>query len=205
MFGIVWPCVSPEVKPSLMKEAKDAFVEDLKCVVQELLPQLGPSFVLVDSSFGPGSALAWHLRPYLSGALIINAHLFKAPDFDSTELAQKIRKRMAFLGEKYASKDRDAILSLLPDFMYPTGGAEGVEETKEMYWLAMEEASANFWEMAGLQPSWNFEHLTGMFTELPEWPRDSPPVVLAASDQAPLVVVGEARSLQTSAMTEPEG
>ncbi|CAJ1454863.1 unnamed protein product [Effrenium voratum] len=175
-----------------MKEGKDAFVEDLKCVVQELLPQLGPSFVLVDSSFGPGSALAWHLRPYLSGALIINAHLFKAPDFDSTELAQKIRKRMAFLGEKYASKDRDAILSLLPDFMYPTGGAEGVEETKEMYWLAMEEASANFWEMAGLQPSWNFEHLTGMFTELPEWPRDSPPVVLAASDQAPLVVVGEA-------------
>ncbi|CAE7942244.1 Clcn3, partial [Symbiodinium sp. KB8] len=125
-------------------------------------------------------------------ALIINVHLFKAPDFDETELAQKIKKRMAFLGETYGSRDYDKILPLLSDFTYPTGGAEGMEQIKAGYQKALDNASDNFWDLARLQPSWNFAKLTPIFSSMQEWPLQSPPVVLAASDQAPLVVVGEA-------------
>ncbi|CAE7410746.1 Clcn3 [Symbiodinium pilosum] len=181
------------VKPELLQsdDPRD-FQDDLLAVVQALLPQLGDRFVLVDSSFGPGTFLAWELRRLLLGVLIINVHLFKAPNFDETELAQKIKKRMAFLGETYGSRDYDKILPLLSDFTYPTGGPEGMEEIKSSYKDALDAASDNFWELARLQPSWNFAKLTPTFTSLPEWPLQSPPVILAASDQAPLVVVGEA-------------
>ena len=64
---------------------------------------------------------------------------------------------MVFLGETYGKRDYEAILQLLPDFMYPTGGASGVEETKAAYKIALEAASHNFWQMAMLQPSYNFE------------------------------------------------
>eukprot|EP00438_Fugacium_kawagutii_P001579 Skav221821 [mRNA] locus=scaffold885:83026:93233:+ [translate_table: standard] len=191
-FVKIWALNEDSVKPGLLTEGPEAFMKDLSAVVQALLPELGQKFVLVDSSFGLGTFLAWELRPFLSGLLIINVHLFNAPDFEQTDLAQKIRKRMAYLGETYGKKDYEAILTLLPDFMYPTGGAEGVEETKQAYRKALENASANFWEMARLQPSHNFEHTTSVFTSLPPWPLESPPVLLAASDQAPLVVVGEA-------------
>ena len=83
-------------------------------------------------------------------------------------------------------------------FYVSYGWAVGLEETKATYKEALEAASPNFWEMAMLQPSYNFEHITSMFTSLHVWPIESPPVVLAASDQAPLVVVGEAmQRLQT--------
>ena len=188
----IWALNEDSVKPGLLGEGLEPFMKDLRSVVQALLPELGPKFVLVDSSFGPGTFLAWELRPFITGFLIINVHLFNAPDFEQTDLAQKIRKRMAYLGETYGKRDYDSILTLLPDFMYPTGGASGVEDTKRKYKEALEGASANFWEMAMLQPSYNFEHTTGMFTSLPVWPLESPPVLLASSDQAPLVVVGEA-------------
>ena len=188
----IWALNEDSVKPGLLGEGLEPFMKDLRSVVQALLPELGPKFVLVDSSFGPGTFLAWELRPFITGLLIINVHLFNAPDFEQTDLAQKIRKRMAYLGETYGKRDYDSILTLLPDFMYPTGGASGVEDTKRKYKEALEGASANFWEMAMLQPSYNFEHTTGMFTSLPVWPLESPPVLLASSDQAPLVVVGEA-------------
>ena len=191
-FVKVWALNEDSVKPGLLGEGLEPFMKDLRSVVQALLPELGPKFVLVDSSFGPGTFLAWELRPFITGLLIINVHLFNAPDFEQTDLAQKIRKRMAYLGETYGKRDYDSILTLLPDFMYPTGGASGVEDTKRKYKEALEGASANFWEMAMLQPSYNFEHTTGMFTSLPVWPLESPPVLLASSDQAPLVVVGEA-------------
>ena len=191
-FVQIWAVTEDSVKPSLLKEGPEAFMNDLRSVVNGLLPLLGEKFVLVDSSFGPGTFLAWELHEKLMGALIINTHLFNAPDFEQTDLAQKIRKRMAFLGETYGNRDIDAITTLVSDFMYPTGGATGVEETKTHYKDALLDASDNFWEMARLQPSYNFEHLTGVFTSLPEWPSKSAPVVLAASDQAPLVVVGEA-------------
>ena len=193
----IWAVNEDSVKPSLLKHGPEAFMEDLKAVVTAVVPYLQGDFVLVDSSFGPGTFLAWELRSMLKGVLIINAHLFNAPDFEKTEMADKIRRRTAYLGETYGKQDYDTILTLLPDFMYPTGGAEGVEATKLKYKAALETASKNFWEMAKLQPSYNFEHMTSMFTSLPEWPLSSPPVVLAASDQAPLVVVGEAmRRLQ---------
>ena len=191
-FVKIWAVNEDSVKPGLLKEGPEAFMKDLSNLVQALLPELGPKFVLVDSSFGPGTFLAWELRPFLAGLLIINVHLFNAPDFEQTDLAQKIRKRMAYLGETYGKQDYEAILTLLPDFMYPTGGPSGLEETKATYKEALEAASPNFWEMAMLQPSYNFEHITSMFTSLHVWPIESPPVVLAASDQAPLVVVGEA-------------
>ena len=198
----IWAITEDSVKPGLLKEGPDAFMQDLRNVVHALLPLLGEKFVLVDSSFGPGTFLAWELHSKLTGAMIINTHLFNAPDFEQTELAQKIRKRMAFLGETYGKRDYDAILTLVSDFMYPTGGAEGVEETKLRYKEALEEASPNFWKMSMLQPSYNFDHLTGVFTSLPEWPSISPPVVLAASDQAPLVVVGEAMQRLQQIMPE---
>ena len=109
---------------------------------------------------------------------------------------------MAFLGKTYGKRDYEAILQLLPEFMYPTGGASGVEETKAAYKIALEAASHNFWQMAMLQPSYNFEHITSMFTSLPVWPLGSPPVLLAASDQAPLVVVGEAMQRLQQIMPE---
>ena len=99
---------------------------------------------------------------------------------------------MAFLGETYGSRDYDKILPLLSDFTYPTGGAEGMEQIKAEYKNALDSASDNFWDLARLQPSWNFAKLTPTFASMQEWPLQSPPVVLAASDQAPLVVVGEA-------------
>ena len=182
------------VKPELLQDDNpQVFQDDLLAIVHALLPQLGDRFVLVDSSFGPGTFLTWRLRQHLQGALIINVHLFKAPDFDETELAQKIKKRMAFLGETYGSRDYDKILPLLSDFTHPTGGAEGMEEIKQNYKTALDTASDNFWDLARLQPSWNFAKLTPTFASMPQWPlEDSPPVVLASSDQAPLVVVGEA-------------
>ncbi|CAE6911075.1 Clcn3 [Symbiodinium sp. CCMP2592] len=192
-FVKIWAINEDSVKPALLEDDNPrVFQDDLLAVVHGLLPQLGDSFVLVDSSFGPGTFLTWELRPFLQGALIINVHLFKAPDFDETELAQKIKKRMAFLGETYGSRDYDKILPLLSDFTYPTGGAEGMEEIKANYKNALDSASDNFWDLARLQPSWNFAKLTPTFASMQEWPLQSPPVVLAASDQAPLVVVGEA-------------
>ena len=192
-FVKIWAINEDTVKPELLQsDDPRVFQDDLLAVVQALLPQLGDRFVLVDSSFGPGTFLAWELRRLLLGVLIINVHLFKAPNFDETELAQKIKKRMAFLGETYGSRDYDKILPLLSDFTYPTGGPEGMEEIKSSYKDALDAASDNFWELARLQPSWNFAKLTPTFTSLPEWPLQSPPVILAASDQAPLVVVGEA-------------
>ena len=192
-FVKIWAINEDTVKPELLEgEDPRMFQDDLLAVVHSLLPQLGEGFVLVDSSFGPGTFLAWDLRPFLVGALIVNVHLFKAPDFDETELAQKIKKRMAFLGETYGSRDYDKILPLLSDFTYPTGGAEGMQEIRDRYKAALEKASDNFWDLARLQPSWNFAKLTPTFTSMPEWPLQSPPVVLASSDQAPLVVVGEA-------------
>ena len=192
-FVKIWAIYEDTVKPELLQEDNPrVFQDDLLAVVHALLPQLGDRFVLVDSSFGPGTFLTWELRPFLQGALIINVHLFKAPDFDETELAQKIKKRMAFLGETYGSRDYDKILPLLSDFTYPTGGAEGMEQIKAGYQKALDNASDNFWDLARLQPSWNFAKLTPIFSSMQEWPLQSPPVVLAASDQAPLVVVGEA-------------
>ena len=98
-FVKVWALNEDSVKPGLLGEGLEPFMKDLRSVVQALLPELGPKFVLVDSSFGPGTFLAWELRPFITGLLIINVHLFNAPDFEQTDLAQKIRKRMAYLGE----------------------------------------------------------------------------------------------------------
>ena len=125
------------------------------------------------------------------GALIFNVHLFMAPDFDGTEPAKKIKNRMAKLGEYFDQRDMDNILGVLPDFMYPTGGADGVEATKKAYAEALSSASEKFWKLSALQPSWNFDHLTTILSSQEEWHMDSPPVVLACSDQAPLVVVSE--------------
>ena len=129
-FVKIWAVNEDSVKPGLLKEGPEAFMKDLSNLVQALLPELGPKFVLVDRSFGPGTFLAWELRPFLAGLLIINVHLFNAPDFEQTDLAQKIRKRMAYLGETYGKQDYEAILTLLPDFMYPTGGPSGWRKLK---------------------------------------------------------------------------
>ena len=56
-----------------------------------------------------------------------------------------------------------------------TGGAEGVEATKKAYAAALETASEKFWRLSALQPSWNFEHLTGILSSQAEWPVDCVP------------------------------
>ena len=63
----IWALNEDSLKPGLLKEGPEAFMKDLSSVVQALLPELGPKFVLVDSSFGPGTFLAWELRPFLTG------------------------------------------------------------------------------------------------------------------------------------------
>lgn len=99
---------------------------------------------------------------------------------------------MATLGEMFAKRDEEKILATLPDFMYPSGGAEGVEAMKKRYKEATSRASENLWKISALQPSWNFQHITQIISSLEEWPRDDlKPVVLACSDQAPGVVVTE--------------
>ena len=115
----------------------------------------------------------------------------QAPDFDDTEAAWKIKTRMRQLGDMFERRDLDNILGVLPDFMYPTGGADGMEATKKAYAEALSSASEKFWKLSALQPSWNFDHLTTILSSQEEWHMDSPPVVLACSDQAPLVVVSE--------------
>ncbi|CAE7254233.1 warA, partial [Symbiodinium pilosum] len=127
--------------------------EELVGLVTALLPSLGDKFLLVDSTWGAGTFLAWRFRERLAGVMVLNVHLFMAPDFDGTEPAKKIKNRMAKLGEFFANRDMDNILAVLPDFMYPTGGAEGVEATKQTYAAALSSASENFWKLSALQPS----------------------------------------------------
>ncbi|CAE7201329.1 warA [Symbiodinium natans] len=188
----VWAICEDSVDPGLMKdEDPKAFTSDLALIVEGLLPSLPEKFVLVDSSWGPGTSLVWKFKERLQGAMIINTHLFKAPDFDDTEAAWKIKTRMAQLGDLFERREMENILKVLPDFMYPTGGADGVEATKKTYAAAVSSASEKFWKLSALQPSWNFNHLTPILSSQSEWHMDSLPVVLACSDQAPLVVVGE--------------
>lgn len=189
----VWVISEDAVDPERMTSASspDSFVEDLAEVIRQLLPSLPEKFILVDSSWGPGAAMAWQFKSHLLGAMIINVHLFKPPDFDETEAAKKIKNRMQQLGGMFERRDIENIQSFVTDIMFPNSGAEGIAETKRSFQQALEGASENFWRLSALQPSWNFENLTKIFTGLEEWPLGSPPVVLACSDQAPLVVVSE--------------
>jgi len=191
VWAISEDAVDPETMTAEAGKSPDEFLEDLADVIKELLPSLPEKFILVDSSWGPGTAMAWQFKEHLLGAMIINVHLFKPPDFDATEAAKKIKNRMQQLGGMFERRDMENIQSFLTDIMFPSGGADGVAETKRRFVEALEEASENFWRLSALQPSWNFENLTKIFTTLEEWPLESPPVVLACSDQAPLVVVSE--------------
>ncbi|CAE7947399.1 unnamed protein product, partial [Symbiodinium sp. KB8] len=145
----VWAICEDSVDPELMNgRDPEAFQSDLARVVEGLLPSLPRKFVLVDSSWGPGTSLLWKFKKHLLGAMIINAHLFKAPDFDDTEAAWKIKMRMRQLGDMFERRDLDNILGVLPDFMYPTGGADGVEATKKAYAEALSSASEKFWKLS---------------------------------------------------------
>ncbi|CAE7194480.1 unnamed protein product, partial [Symbiodinium necroappetens] len=74
----VWAICEDSVDPELMNgKDPEAFQSDLARVVEGLLPSLPRKFVLVDSSWGPGTSLLWKFKKHLLGAMIINAHLFK--------------------------------------------------------------------------------------------------------------------------------
>lgn len=190
----IWAINEDSVDASLMEHEKspNLFIEDLQLLVQTLLPGMGGQFYLVDSSFGPGTAIAWLFRSKLQGALILNAHLFMAPNFETSELAEQIRTRMTYLGNIHRSRSLDEITAVFSDVTFPTGGFEAVKKSTSMYRSAILSASPSFWQLSSLQPLWNFRHLTSIFSSSSEWHLDdAPPVILACSDQAPQVVVAE--------------